>query len=216
MMVDDASTTEDLLAALGDTTLAASERLDALELLQARAFETAAFAAHRADYVQALRTLTGDPDDDLSEAALTILADHEDPFAQNLLIQGLQNPSVARLPAFLALQLLRGDGHAATAAVARDILANAADPEERAEAAHVLATDPTAAALLAAVVADTAEAAEVREAAAMSLRNIDGPAFAAAARPIVADETDNWRVRTTSKTLLALLPADQGGDGEVG
>lgn len=215
-MVDFASPTEDLLAALVDTTLAASERLDSMDLLQIRAFDSEGFADHRADYVQALRALTADADAGLREAALTILADSEDPFAQNLLIQGLQNPSTAPLPAFLALQLLRGDGHAATAAVARDILANASDPEERAEAAYLLAADPTAAGLLAAVMIDTAEAAEVREATAIALRNIDGPAFALAARAIVADPSDHWQVRTTSKTLLAMLPADQGGDGDVG
>ena len=198
-----------LLATLGDTSRSAGERRMALRQLSTLAFNKDGFAPHRANFLQTLRDLTGDGDTELQDAAFVALMQDRDSLAENLLIQGLQNPSQAVVPAAVALELLRLDPHAATATVARDVLTNSADPNERAQAAHLLAADSTAASLLLALLVDKTESAAVRQAAAIGLRGIDEADLTAAARAIVADTTDDWAVRAICRTLLTLLLPDE-------
>jgi hypothetical protein len=204
---------EDLFATLGDSSGSVDARREALRMLFTLAFDEEGFAAHRADFVQTLRALTGDADAELQRAAFSTLVRDGDTFAENLLIQGVQDPSLSVVPPSVALEFLRLAPHAATATLARDVLANSADPEERTQAAYLLAADPTAGSLLASLMTDQAEIAAVRQAAAISLRNVDSTALTNAARMIVANASDNWQVRAMSRTLLSLLvPEEADGD----
>jgi len=200
-----------LLATLADTSRTSDERSEALSLLRAKAFNIAAFDPHKAAFTQTLRTVATDADATLRRTALATLAQEKDPYAQNLLIQGLQNPGTALVSPLFALQLLGTDDHAATASLARDILANGNDPAVRAEAAYLLASDPTAASLLTALLMDKAEHKAVRQASAVSLRVIDPDAFHNLARGIAADKSDLPERRALSRTSLALLSRRSGG-----
>lgn len=200
---------EDLLVALGDVSRPVAERRAALRSLSTLAFNTAGFAAYRADFTQALRDLTVDSDVEMREVALMALVQAGDSVAENLLTQGLQDSSQAVVPAVKALELLRLDPHAATATIARNVLANSTDLGERTQATYLLTADPTAASLLLGLLADTTEDVEVRQAAAIGLREIDESGLTAAARAIVADAADNWAVRAICRTQLALLLPDE-------
>jgi HEAT repeat protein len=202
-----------LIAVLGDANLGVQQRSDALLVLKAEMFIDPGLGPHGAQFTQVLRDNATDPDPRIRSAALETLAQRNDGYAQNLLIQGLQNPSAALVPDVAALQLLGYDPHAASSTVARDVLANSNDPEARAAAAGLLCTDPTATALLAGLMADKAEFAEVRRASSASLKSLDPAAYRLAAQAIIDDDDDYHQIRSLSRTGLALLNGHLGEGG---
>lgn len=198
---------------LEDATRNAQERESALTELQTEAFRAHLFDPFRARLTQALRALATDSDPSLRRLALSSLAGQQDAFAQNLLIQGLQDPTAAVVSPVLALQFLSRDSHAPAVALAHDVLANSADPAVRAEAAYILANDPNAAGLLAALMSDKTESGKVRQASAVSLRVVDREAFAAAAQTIADDGADHWEIRAVSRNGLSLMRDEDRMDG---
>lgn len=198
---------------LEDATRSAQERELALTELQSEAFRGHHFHPFRARLTQALRTLATDPDPSLRRLALSSLAGQHDAFAQNLLIQGLQDPTAAVVSPVLALQFLSRDNHAPAVALAHDILANSADPAVRAEAAYILANDPSAAGLLATLMSDKTESGKVRRASAVSLRVLDREAFAVAAQTVADDSADYWEMRAVARNGLALMRDEDRMDG---
>src|SRR4030095_4766047 len=89
-------------------------RLAALQTLQTASFSSAAFPSFRGDYLAALRKETQDPDPELRQRVLGILAREKDGFTQKKLLEGLQDPEKALVPPEKALQLLSYDVHAET------------------------------------------------------------------------------------------------------
>ena len=63
-------------------------RMAALQALAALDFLGPRFAPFRADYKQALRDVATDPEPELRESALELLAIDKDPYAQELLVRG--------------------------------------------------------------------------------------------------------------------------------
>ena len=95
-------------------------RLAALQALQAASFSVVAFESCRGDYIATLREVADDPDPELRQRVLGILAREKDGFAQKKLLEGLENPEKALVPPEKALQLLSYDVHAEAYPVARD------------------------------------------------------------------------------------------------
>ena len=107
-------------------------RLAALQTLQAATFSVVAFESCRGDYMATLREVAEDPDPELRQRVLGLLAREKDGFAQKKLLEGLQNPEKALVPPEKALQLLSYDVHAEAYSVARDIVSKPPNADRKA------------------------------------------------------------------------------------
>src|SRR5688572_22006760 len=116
-------------------------RLGALQALQAASFSVVAFEPCRADYIATLREVAEDPDPELRQRVLGMLAREKDGFAQKKLLDGLQDPEKALVPPEKALQLLSYDVHAETYQLARATVKKPPNPAAKREALRLLAAD---------------------------------------------------------------------------
>src|SRR5215475_2227292 len=114
-------------------------RLAALQTLQAASFAVVQFESRRADYLAALRAVATDSDPELRQRVLGLLAREKDGFAQERLLEGLQQPEKALVPPEKALQLLSYDIHAEAYPVARMIVSKPPNPTAKREALRLLA-----------------------------------------------------------------------------
>src|SRR5688572_15878942 len=120
-------------------------RLAAMDSLATAAFSVVAFESCRSDYIATLREVALDPNPQIRESALGLLAGEKDGFAQKKLLDGLKDPAKALVPPEKALQLLSYDVHAESYAVARDIVENPPSEVARREALRLLAADANSA-----------------------------------------------------------------------
>src|ERR1700704_3718305 len=120
-------------------------RLAALQSLQAASFSVIAFESCRGDYLATLRKVAEDPDPELRQRVLGLLAREKDGFAEKKLLEGLRNPEKALVPPEKALQLLSYDVHASAYVVARAIVDHPPNPTAKREALRLLSADATAA-----------------------------------------------------------------------
>jgi hypothetical protein len=193
---------QETLRTLRDRNQASRVRLAALQTLQAASFSTIAFEPCRSDYIAALRALVDDPDMELRQRALGILAREKDGFAQKRLLDGLQNPGKALVPPEKALQLLGNDVHAEAYAIARAMVRNPPNPDAKREALRLLAADATAAPLFESVLRDKNELRENRQVAASALQALKPERLRAHAREMLMDKSEYDDIQATSLTAL--------------
>ena len=192
----------ELLATVLDRKEPVAVRQAALQALGALDFLGAKFDPFRADYKEALRQLATDPRRSIRERALERLAVDKDPYAQDLLIRGLEQPEDALVSEARAMQFLAYDDHAELAPLARKVYRRASGAA-REEAVRVLATDPASENLLARLMKDKEEKSSIRRISAAGLQSLNPDAFERAARKIVADDDDYNEIRATSLAALA-------------
>lgn len=185
-------------------------RLAALQTLQAASFRVVEFEPRQADYRAALHELMTDSDPEMRQRVLGILSREKDPNAQQILIEGLRDPSRAPVPAEKALQLLAYDIHTEAYAVAREIVDNPPNMEAKREALRLLASDAAAAPLLEKVLRDKQEVSDIRQFSAAALNVIDPEALQKHAKEIVLDDSEYPEIQATSLTAL-----NQFGEREV-
>ena len=177
-------------------------RMAALQALGAIEFLGPRFAPFRAEYMQALREVATDPERELRESALELLAMDKDPYAQQLLVRGLEEPKEALVSDAKAIQFLGYDDHADIVPLARQVYKRAKGAA-REEALRVLATDPQSEKLFTRLLKDKSESASIRRISASGLQSLNPDAFEKTARKIVADESDDDDIRATSLAALA-------------
>ena len=192
----------ELLATLRNREEPRTVRLAALRALAALDFLGPRFAPYRADYKQALREVATDPEQELRENALELLAIDKDSYAQELLVKGLKRPKDAVVPEAKAIQLLGYDDHAEIVPLVRRVYKRAKGAA-REEALRLLATDPQSERLFTRLLKDKSEQRNIRRISASGLQSLNPEAFERAARKIVADEDDDNAIRTTSLAALA-------------
>lgn len=195
-----------LIAVLADQADDARVRRAAQGALEELSFAAGDFAPYDADYHGALRIAATDPDPQLAEGALEVLALGQDDYAQRLLVQGLQDPSTAVVSRLRALQFLGYDLHSGHYPMLRRIVEQASDPEERTAALRLLAADSGSAAVLERIVADRSEDVQARTVSAIALNAQDPDAFASTAREIVLDPEDDDDLRAVCLTALTVAP----------
>jgi len=176
--------------------MAALQALGALDLLGPR------FDAYRADYKQALREIATDPQQKLRESALEVLAIDKDPYAQQLLVRGLQQPKDAIVPEAKAIQFLGYDDHAEVMPLIRKVYKRSKGVA-REEALRLLATDPQSEKLFTRLLKDKSEKSSIRRISASGLQSLNPEAFEKAAQKIVTDGKDYNEIRATSLAALA-------------
>lgn len=188
----------------------AEVRLAAMDTLATAAFSVIKFESCRSDYIAALREVSQDPNPQIRESALGLLAGEKDGFAQKKLLEGLKNPEKALLPPEKALQLLSYDVHAESYSVARDIVANPPSAVAKQEALRLLAADAESAPFFAKVLRDKDELRENRQIAASALNALAPDKFQKHAREMLLDNKEYEDIQATSLTGLS-----QFGDAEA-
>lgn len=199
---------EKLIGILGDRTEDVEVRLAALQSLQAASFSVIVFEPCLGDYVATLRAIADDPDGEIRQRALGILARKKDGFAQRKLLEGLSNPATALVPPEKALQLLGYDPHAEAYPVARAIVSQPPNDTARREALRLLSADATSAPLFEKILTDKNENPEVRQISASALHSMQPRKLQSFARTIMMDPTEHEEIQATCLTALA-----QFGDG---
>lgn len=198
-----------MLDVLRDRNEPVAVRLAALQSLQAASFSVIAFESCHGDYLATLREVADDPDPEIRQRVLGLLAREKDGFAQRKLIEGLEKPDEALVPPEKALQLLAYDAHTEAYAVARDIISNPPNEDARREALRLLAADATAAPVFEKLMRDKNELAEIRQLSASALQGLRPAKLQAVAREILLDASDYDEIKATSLTALT-----QFGDQE--
>jgi hypothetical protein len=177
-------------------------RLAALQSLQAASFSVVAFESCRSDYIAALRKVATDPDPELRQRVLGILAREKDGYAAKMLLQGLKNEDKALVPPEKALQLLSYDIHAEAYPVARSIINKPPNEDARREALRLLAADAKSAPVFEKLLRDKGEKAEIRQISAAALQALKPDRLQENAREIVLDDSDYDDIKATSLTAL--------------
>lgn len=178
-------------------------RLAALQSLQAASFSVIDFEPYREDYLATLREILDDPDEELRQRVLGILARENDGYAQKRLLEGLQDPGKALLPPEKALQLLSNDVHAEAYSVAREIVKEPPNPEAKREALRLLAADANSAPIFEKLMRDKDEDREIRQISAAALQAIKPKKFQEHAREVLLDNKEYDDIQATALTALA-------------
>ena len=183
-------------------------RLAALQSLQAASFSVVAFESCRGDYIATLREVADDPDPELRQRVLGILAREKDGFAQKKLLEGLKNPDKALVPPEKALQLLSYDVHAEAYPVARAIVSKPPNAAAKREALRLLAADATAAPLFEKILRDKDESREIRQISASALQALRPEKLQEHAREMLLDTSEHDEIKATSLTALTQFGDD--------
>ena len=184
-------------------------RLAALQALQAASFSVVAFESCRGDYIATLREVAEDPDPELRQRVLGILAREKDGFAQKKLLEGLQNPEKALVPPEKALQLLSYDVHAEAYPVAREIVSKPPNADAKREALRLLAADATSAPMFEKILRDKDELREIRQISASALQALKPEKLQAHAREMLLDTSEYDDIQATSLTALTQFGDDE-------
>jgi HEAT repeat protein len=198
-----------MLAVLRNTDEPVKVRLAALQSLQAASFSVLAFEACRGDYIATLRKIADDPDPEVRQRVLGLLAREKDGYAQKKLLEGLHDPAKALLPPEKALQLLSYDVHADAYAAARAIVKKPPNEMARREALRLLAADATAAPMFEKLMRDKNELREIRQISASALSALRPERLQKSAREILLDKSDYDDIKATSLTALTQLGDEQ-------
>jgi HEAT repeat protein len=199
-----------MLGILSNKDEAIEVRLAALQSLQAASFSVIAFESCRSDYIATLRKVATDPDPELRQRILGILARENDGFAQKKLLEGLQDSTKALVSPEKALQLLGYDPHAEAYSIAREIVDKPPSTNAKREALRLLAADTTAAPLFEKILRDKDEVAEIRQISASALQAIKPDKLQEHAREILLDTSEFDDIQATSLTAIT-----QFGDAEA-
>ena len=201
-ITDNKETLHAILNILRDTTAPIKLRLDALQRLQAASFSSPHFSAARPDYLGALRTLVKDPNRELRQRVLGVLAREGDAYTQKVLLEGLEDKSKALVTPQKALQLLSYDIHNEAYPVARKIVQHPPNPTARREALRLLAADANAAPLFEKILRNKKETSEARRLSASALNSLAPKKLHTMARKIVLDAGEDPGVKAASLTAL--------------
>jgi hypothetical protein len=178
-------------------------RLAALQSLQAASFSVIEFEPHREDYLATLRELVEEPDPELRQRVLGILAREKDGYTQKRLLEGLQDPTKALIPPEKALQLLSYDVHADAYPVAREIVNQPPNPDAKREALRLLAADANSAPVFERLMRDKDEDREIRQISAAALQAVKPKRFQQQARELLLDNKEYDDIQATTLTALA-------------
>ncbi len=198
-----------LLGVLRDRGEPIQVRLAALHALGAAAFAVAEFEPCRGDYVAVLRELATDPNPELRQRALAVLASEKDGFAQKKLLEGLRKPDKALVPPEKALQLLAYDVHSDAYKAAREVLEAPPNAEAKREALRLLSADAKSAPMLEKVLLDKGEDRENRQIAAAGLHALRPDRMQEKARDILLDADEYAEIQATSLTALTQFGDDE-------
>ena len=202
-----------LLATVSNPAGDRTTRLAALQALQELSFTSKLLRQMNAQLIATLRGVIDDPDPEIRETAMEMLAQKKDEVVQRRLRDGLERREPPLVDDAQAIQLLGYDIHAGFFPVLRRLARESSDPATRLEAVKLLAADPDSADLLLAVFDDKREDDDVRRASGSALMSVARERFERRAKEAVLDESETEQVRAASLTALThLADADLASD----
>lgn len=201
--IESDKTAEAALGVLHDQKQPIKVRLAALQSLQAASFSVIEFEPYREEYLATLRQIMDDPDEELRQRVLGILAREKDGYVQKRLLEGLRDPSLALVPPEKALQLLSYDVHAEAYPVAREIVKEPPNPEAKREALRLLSADANSAPVFEKLLRDKEEDRDVRQISAVALQAVKPKRFQEQARELLLDDKEFDDIQATALTALA-------------
>jgi hypothetical protein len=190
------------LSVLRDTKEPIKVRLAALQSLQAASFSVIDFESCREDYLATLREVVDDPNPELRQRALGILARQKDGYSQKRLLDGLQEPDKALVAPEKALQLLSYDVHSGAYPIAREIVNEPPSPEAKREALRLLSADASSAPVFEKLLRDKNEDREIRQISAAALQTVKPKKFEEQARELLLDKNEYDDIQATALTAL--------------
>ena len=193
------------LSVLRDPKQPIKVRLAALQSLQAASFSVIEFESCREDYFATLREVIDDPNEELRQRALGILAREKDAYVQKRLLEGLEDPDKALVAPEKALQLLSYDVHAEAYPLARAIVNKPPNPEAKREALRLLSADASSAPVFEKLLRDKREDREIRQMSAAALQAVKPKQFAEQARELLLDKNEYDDIQATALTALTHL-----------
>lgn len=193
---------DQLFAIVSDPTADALLRRAALEGLRELAVASRVLKDRNVQLIAMLRGLVEDPDQELRETAISMLAQRKDEFVQRRLLDGLERREEPLVDDTRAIVLLGNDIHAGFIPTMRRLAKESPNPAVRLEATKLLAADPASADLLFEIFDDKSEDDEVRRASASALMSVARDRFEPRAKEAVLDEDDTDQVRAASLTTL--------------
>ena len=199
-----------MLKMLRDPKQPIKVRLAAMQSLQAASFSVITFEPCRADYLAALREVIDDPDEELRQRALGILAREKDGYVQKRLLEGLENKDKALVAPEKALQLLSYDVHAEAYPIAREIVEKPPSDDAKREALRLLSADATSAPLFEKLLRDKDEMRDIRQISAAALQAVEPERFKEQARELVLDTKEYDDIQATALTAFTQMPEDTG------
>lgn len=199
---DDQRRLQNVLGVLQDASEAVPVRLAALQTMQSESFSAPNFDACRPDYLAALRAVSADPDPEIRQRVLGILAREHDGYAQQVLVDGLREPEKALLPPEKALQLLSYDIHSEAYPVAREIVRNPPSAIAKREALRMLAADAASTPLFEEMLRSKEEAPEIRQLSASALNTLAPAKLQEHAREMVVDTAETESMKATSLSAI--------------
>ncbi len=180
-------------------------RAAAVEVVQQASFFMPVFDASRPEYLTALRAQIDDPDPELRQRVLGILAREKDGATQQRLLEGLSHPARALVPPEKALQLLGYDMRAEFYPVARELAAQRENPEARAAALRLLAADADSRPLFQELLLDPSESDDVRRLSLAALQALDPQGLRRQARALLLDEGESGPLQAACLAALTHL-----------
>jgi len=205
---------QSMLTVLRDVQEPVDVRLRALQSLQGASFSVVAFESCRGDYIATLRAVAEDPDPEIRQRVLGLLAREKDGFAQRKLLEGLRDPQKALVPPEKALQLLSYDVHAEAYSAARAIVENPPNDSAKREALRLLAADTASTPVFEKILLDKKERPEIRQISAAALQALDPGKLRTYARDIVLDPGEGDEIQATSLTALTQFGEDKAMSGD--
>ncbi|MEA3065895.1 MAG: hypothetical protein QOJ27_2347, partial [Sphingomonadales bacterium] len=191
-----------LLDILADPRLGPLSRLAAMRQLGAAQFHPVRFAPFHAEFIDRLRKAALDDDADIRTAVLDRLTLTNDPEAQRLLREGLENAGKSLVSTAKAIQLLARDDHGSGLTIFRDLAAKGSG-KVREEALRALVGDAESTSLFERLAADKDEDGSIRHIAMTNLRNVSVERFAEVARKVVLDHDDDDKLRAAAVSAIA-------------
>lgn len=201
--IESEQTAQAALDVLHDQAQPIKVRLAALQSLQAASFSVIEFEPYREDYLATLRQIIDDPDEELRQRVLGILAREKDGYVQKRLLEGLRDPSLALVPPEKALQLLSYDVHAEAYPIAREIVKEPPSPEAKREALRLLSADASSAPVFEKLLRDKDEDKDIRQMSAVALQTVKPKRFQEQARELLLDDKEFDDIQATALTGLA-------------
>lgn len=190
-----------LLDILGNDSLDAAPRLAALSQLGAAEFQPVKFAEIHAEFIDLLRRLALSPDKEIRTAALERLTLTNDSEAQKLLREGLEKTRKPLVSTAKAVQLLARDEHGDAIPLFRK-LATEGTGQIRQQALRALAADTKSVPLFESIAANKAEKTQLRQIAAINLKNTSIARFAKLAGNLALDKKEDDELRAVAVSAI--------------
>lgn len=193
---------DELFALVSDRNADLTLRRAALQALAQLAFNRVTLGERNVQLIATLRGLIDDPDPELRETAIEILAQRKDELVQRRLLDGLERREPPLVADSQAIVFLSYDIHGAFFPTMRRLAKESPDPDTRREAVRFLAADTGAADLLLEIFDDRGEDDEIRRASGSALLSVAPQTFEQRAKEAVLDESETEQVRAASLTSL--------------